>query len=929
MPYHPVNAADSLDQSAIDINNAFDSLATWFQGSTAPSSPVPYQKWFDTTNFILYVRNAGNSQWIPCKFMSTETGIIVTDGTDNITVCAPSTLSEDYTIKLPTAQGGSSTFLRNDGSGNLSWVAGGASGATELDGLSDCTVGSPADGHFLRYNGTRSYFQNQLGVGLSDLTESGSAQGDLVIHDGTDYSRLAIGTSGHVLTVSSGGLPEWSAASGGGSTTLGGLSDVNITAAVGGDYLRHDGSNWVDAAGVDINDLFLTGANTGDIIYYNGAKWAALAAGSPGTVLTAQASGALNWTTVSGGGGSSTLAGLNDVTIGTQSAGQYLRASSATAWANSDLLLSDLTEAGSQEGDIAYHTAGTWTRFPRGTNDQFLRSTGSGIAWETVEVGATNLSGLDDVTISFPITGMVLRYSGSAWVGQFISVGDLNATNVDEGSLIHRGASDWVTLAPPTVDGYVLTWNDTTTSAAWQAPTSGNLDDLLDVVSTGKVHNSYLRWDDPGGGATATWRSELGLNIENLTVTSQNRGDVIVRTSTGWTRLAIGTANQVLSSDGTDITWADQTGGSGSGNAFTTIDTSSGTNPVATTGSDTLTMTGSTGITVTGASTTDTVTFAAVPGQIDHDSLLNFNANEHNDRTSAVTITGGWSFESNSTSETFIDFLNNGTANQSVRTDGDFILRVGSTDHRISTAAGSTPRTYTLPDADGTLTALGNNFVGTGSLVRASDAILTNVHFLGAPTLDSVSQAYTWSAGARTVKLQPDNFSASDTFTFTLPVSSLGTGVTDSAIVTQHTGSFSELVAITDGKSLRMFEASPGTNYGDVVAGSLTGNRTYTLPDVTGTMTVLGNNTTGTGNIVRASSPTITGTLNANSITASSISASSSISIKSPIASRYISMLASSALSADYSITWPASLPSSGTAYMRIDSSGVVTFSSS
>ena len=156
MPYHPVNAADSLDQSAIDINNAFDSLATWFQGSTAPSSPVPYQKWFDTTNFILYVRNAGNSQWIPCKFMSTETGIIVTDGTDNITVCAPSTLSEDYTIKLPTAQGGSATFLRNDGSGNLSCVAGGAVGASELEGLSDFTVGSPDDGDFLRFNGMRS-----------------------------------------------------------------------------------------------------------------------------------------------------------------------------------------------------------------------------------------------------------------------------------------------------------------------------------------------------------------------------------------------------------------------------------------------------------------------------------------------------------------------------------------------------------------------------------------------------------------------------------------------------------------------------------------------------------------------------------------------------------------------------------------------------
>ena len=41
------------------------------------------------------------------------------------------------------------------------------------------------------------------------------------------------------------------------------------------------------------------------------------------------------------------------------------------------------------------------------------------------------------------------------------------------------------------------------------------------------------------------------------------RGDIIVRASGGTDRLAIGTANQVLTSDGTDVGWADATGGGG------------------------------------------------------------------------------------------------------------------------------------------------------------------------------------------------------------------------------------------------------------------------------------------------------------------------------------------------------------------------------
>jgi hypothetical protein len=50
------------------------------------------------------------------------------NGTDSVTIEAPNDVTTSYTLKLPAAQGGASTVLSNDGSGNLSWVTGSGSG---------------------------------------------------------------------------------------------------------------------------------------------------------------------------------------------------------------------------------------------------------------------------------------------------------------------------------------------------------------------------------------------------------------------------------------------------------------------------------------------------------------------------------------------------------------------------------------------------------------------------------------------------------------------------------------------------------------------------------------------------------------------------------------------------------------------------------
>lgn len=46
------------------IPDRFESLRTVFSGSSAPSSPVAYQLWADTTTGLLKQRNGANSAWV-------------------------------------------------------------------------------------------------------------------------------------------------------------------------------------------------------------------------------------------------------------------------------------------------------------------------------------------------------------------------------------------------------------------------------------------------------------------------------------------------------------------------------------------------------------------------------------------------------------------------------------------------------------------------------------------------------------------------------------------------------------------------------------------------------------------------------------------------------------------------------------------------
>ena len=107
------------------------------------------------------------------------------------------------------------------------------------------------------------------------FTEFNGAKGDLLVHDGTNWVTLTPGANGQLLSADSAaatGLSFIDAPSGGGATTLDALTDTNLAGATSSQFLKYNGSQWVNSA-VEIADVSwvdITGINDGE-----GLAWSA------------------------------------------------------------------------------------------------------------------------------------------------------------------------------------------------------------------------------------------------------------------------------------------------------------------------------------------------------------------------------------------------------------------------------------------------------------------------------------------------------------------------------------------------------------------------------------------------------------------------------------------------------------------------------
>lgn len=385
-------------------------------------------------------------------------GLTLRGATSGTIALQAASTTTSQTLTLPSASASANQFLRNDGTGLLSWSS--PAGGGNVTGPASSTNTAVA-----RYNGTSGTALQDSGVTIdgsnnvsaSGFTMRGATSGTVALQAGatTASQTLTLPTSaagaGQYLTNDGTGLLSWSSPAGGGNV-LGPGSSTNTAIAryngTTGTSIQDSGitidgaNNILGAANASVSGLTLrgTGPTSGDIVLRAATTTTAQtltfpsAAAIAGQILSNDGTGALSWTSLS-----STFGDVFGPAGGaTDNALCRFDLTSGKIIQNSTVILSDtgaftgireLRINGTTSGNVGIQASATTTNYTvlmppsQGAAGTFLSNSGTGqLSWQTAVTGPNTTT-----------DNALARYNGTGTSGPVVQ--DSVVTLSDTGGL--------------------------------------------------------------------------------------------------------------------------------------------------------------------------------------------------------------------------------------------------------------------------------------------------------------------------------------------------------------------------------------------------------------------------------------------------------------------------------------------------------------
>jgi hypothetical protein len=514
--------------------------------------------------------SGSNIQNTPIGSTTASTGAFtsLSAGTNKFTVDTDGNITKinNVTTSFPSTQGSANTVLKNDGSGNLTWgsASGSPSGsaggdltgtypnptiandaitsAKILDGTvsnSDISANAITTSKVANGTVTTSKMADSAISGLKLLTYAvtnrhlangavdgtkialgSDATGDVMYYNGSSYVRLAAGTNGQVLTLSS-GVPAWSSAGGGSPTGSAGgdltgtypnpsLANSSITSAKILDGTITD-SDVSTTAAIAYSKLSLTNSvQNGDIV----ANAITTSKVANGTVTTSKMA-------------DSAISGLKLLT----NAVTNRHIASGAVDGTKIALGSDAT------GDVMYYNGSSYVRLAAGTNGQVLTLSSGVPAWSTASGGAPSGAAGGDLSGTFP--------------NPTIASGAVDGTKIADGTITNAdiAAAAGIPYSKLTLTNSVLNTDLVANSVTTSKVANG-------TVTTSKMADSAISGLKLLTGAvTTTHISNNAVTGAKIALGSDATGDMMYYNGTDYVRLAAGTNGQVLGLSSGVPTW--------------------------------------------------------------------------------------------------------------------------------------------------------------------------------------------------------------------------------------------------------------------------------------------------------------------------------------------------------------------------------------